>query len=297
MKTVLSRYRIHANLCLQQGQSRLIILSPDEYDTVAISRIISYIYHNTYDDVKALPLHEPQSWENPSCKVDTAGADYIPSRILANAAVHALADFFNMPDLQAFPKARFRMLAPDFWKPALPHLPEIIRAVFGTQGNDHPDLQGPVLERCVGIYKNIVTDPGCIEAMDTHPNFSRGLLQAVGKHLEDEQTSPTNQNKQLLEDIDVLTLTAGIHEVEKSSMHSALCDIHKKLNNVLLTRRGFTSSGRCGGGEVHGKGNAALKEDIKSAIRILLPYLEDETQGWVEECNDRVTEWTSGEGW
>lgn len=58
----------------------------------------------------------------------------------ANAAVHALADVFNMPDLQAFAKARFRALAFDFWKLALQYLPNIIRAVFGTQGNDHSGI-------------------------------------------------------------------------------------------------------------------------------------------------------------
>ena len=185
MKTTSSRYRIHTNLSLQEGQTKLIDLPPDQYDATTVARLIAYIYQNTYDDVKQLPPYEPQNWEDPSWHVDTAGADYILSRMLVNAAVHALADYFNMPDLQAFAKARFRTLALEYWKPALPHLPKIIHAVFGTQGNNHSNLQEPVLDRCVGIYKHITTDPACVEAMDTYPAFTRGLLQAVGKHFED----------------------------------------------------------------------------------------------------------------
>ena len=195
---------MYANLSLQEGQTRLIILPPDQYDALAVARIVAYIYQNTYDDVQQLPPHEPQSWEDPSWQIDTAGADYIPSRMVANAAVHALAEFFNMPHLQAFAKARFRTLALDFRRPARPHLPSIIRAVFGTQGNDHPDLKIPVLDRCISIYKNIITSPRCVKAMDTYPTFSPRLLQAVGKHVEDGQTSLTSQNKQLSEDIDNL---------------------------------------------------------------------------------------------
>ena len=251
--------------------------------------MIVYIYQNTYDAVQQLPPHEPQSWEDPSWKVDTAGADYIPSRMGANAAVHALADFFHMPDLQAFAKAKFMMLVLDFWKPALPHLPSIIRAVFGTQGNDHSDVETPVLERCVPIYKNIITNPACLEAMDTYPIFSRALLQAVGKHLEDGQTSLTTQTKQLSEDIDDLNITAENQEYQISGMHSALRLVHKKLNNIILTQRRGLSSSKRGRGEISEKGNAALlKEDIKSVIQILLPYVEAETQEWGEVCHDTL---------
>ncbi len=297
MKTILSWYTIYANMLLQEGQTGLIILPPDEYDAVAVARMIAYVYQGTYDDVKELPPHEPQSWEDPSWEVDIAGDDYIPSRMVANAAVHALADFFDMPDLQAFAKARFRTLTLDFWRPALSHIPTVIYAVFGTQGNDHPDLQGPVLERCVIIYKNIITNTKCIEAMDIYPAFSRGLLQVVGKHLEDETTVRTNQNKQLTKDIDVLKSTAENHEYETSVTHSDLRLIHKKLNKILTKRQhsAFTSMG--GRRKVDEAGNTAFKEEIKSIIQILLPYTEVETQEWVEENPDRPPEWGSGDGW
>ena len=276
----------------------MIILPPDQYDAPAVARVIAYIYQNTYDDVQQLPPHEPQSWEDPSWQVDIAGADYIPSRMLANTAVHALADFFDMPDLQTFAKARFRMLAMDFWKPALPNLPSIIHAVFGTQGNDHSDLQTPVLERCVPIYKNIITNTPCLEAMDTYPTFTRALLQTVGKHLEDENTLLTNQNTQLADEIDNLNLTIENHEYQISDMYSALSLVHEKLNNLILTQRGFTSRGRGGRGRVPEKGNAAFKEEVRSVIQILLPYIEDETHDWGEENHDRLPRGTSwDDGW
>lgn len=277
---------MYANLSLQEGQTRVINLPSDQYDAPPVARMIAYIYQNTYDDVKELSPHEPQSWEDPSWHVDTAGADYIHSRMLANAAVHRLADYFYMPDLQAFSKARFRMLALEYWKPTLPHIPEIVHAVFGTQGNDHTDLQGPVLERCVPIYKNITTDPACIESMATYPTFTRALLQAVGKHLEDENTLLTNQKIQLADEVDDLTLARNVEEYHISAMHSALNLVHEKLNNIIQTQCGFTSRGRGGGGRVHERGNAAFKEEIRSIIQILLPHVEDETQEREEEYQD-----------
>ena len=274
----------------------MVILPSAEYDAVAVARMIAYVYQGSYDDVRELPPHEPQSWEDPSWKLDTAGDDYILSRMIANAAVHALAHFFDMPDLQAFAKARFGMLA-HFWRPALPHVPKIIRAVFGTQGNDHSDLQGPVLERCVGVYKNIISNSGCTEAMDIYPAFSRGLLQAVGKHLEDEKAALTSQNKQLSEDINVLESSAQSHEYETSATRSNLRLIHKKLNDILTNRQhsGFTSTG--GRRRVNGAANNALEEEIKSIMQILPPYTEAETQEWGEENPDRSHAWGSGDGW
>ena len=201
-----------------------------------------------------------------------------------------------MPDLQAFAKARFRALAFDFWKLALQYLPNIIRAVFGTQGNDHADLQRPILERCVSIYKNIITNTECIEAMDTYPTSPRGLLQAVGKHLEVEKNLLTHQIKQLAEDIGILNLTAENHVYDTSSMHSALRVIHKKLSNISA-KGSFTSRGRGGRGRVNGKGSPAFEEEIKSVIQILLPYIEDESHEWVEECYNSLPGSTSGDGW
>ena len=299
METALSLYRIHTKLCLQEDQTKLIHLPPDQYDATTVARLIAYIYQNTYDDVKELPPHQPQSWEDPSWHVYSAGADYILSRMLANAAVHALADFFNMPDLQAFGKARFRTLALEYWKPALPHLPKIIPAVFGTQGNDDPDLQKPVLERCVGIYKHIIIDPACVEAMDTYPAFTRGLLQAVGKHLEDKNTLLTNERKQLVEDFDNLKITADSQESEISVMQSAERNAHEKLNN-LLSKRGFSSRGRGGKGQYHGMWNAALKEEIKSIMQMLIPddeEGEDYPHDWGQECHNRAADWGCGAGW
>ena len=202
----------------------------------------------------------------------------------ANAAVHALADFFHMPDLQAFAKARFRTLALEYWKPALPHLPGIICAVFGTQGIDHPDLEIPVLDRCIGIYKNIIINAACLEAMDTYPIFSRALLKAVGKHLEDGQTFLISQNKQLSEDNHNLKLTTENQEYQISGMHSALRLVHKKLNNLILTQRGLPS--KKGRGEISEKGDAAFKEEIESVIQILLPFVEAELAGM-----DGKSEW------
>lgn len=276
----------------------MIDLPPDQYDAPTIARLIAYIYQSTYDDFKELPPHEPQTWEDPSWHVDSAGTDYILSRMLTNAAVHALADYFNMPDLQAFAKARFRTLALEFWKPALPHLPKIILAVFGTQGNDHSDLQEPVLERCVGIYKHIITDPACVEAMDTYPAFSRGLLQAVGKHLEDKNTLLTNERKQLVEDFDNLKITAESQEFEISGMQSTQRLAHEKLNNLLPKRS--MGRGRGGRGQIHGLGNATPKEEIKSIMQILVPDDDDDdedTHDWGKECHNRLADWGGGGGW
>lgn len=274
----------------------MIILPPDNYDAVTVARMIAFIYQGTYDDVRARPPHELQSWEDPSWEVDTAGDNYIPSRMIANATVHALADFFDMPDLQAFAKARFRTLASDYWRPALPHIPKIIRVVFGTQGNDHPDFQGPVLERCSGIYKNITTNTESIEAMDCHPAFSRGLLQVVGRRLEDKATLLTSENKSLSDDIDILKVAAQNHEYETSVMQSDLRLIRKKLNNIqILTKRRHSSlSGTGGRGKID---EAALDGELNSILQILLPYIEAETQEWVEEYPNRPPEWVSGDGW
>ena len=241
----------------------MIILPPDNYNAVAVARMIAFIYQGTYDDVRALPPYEIQSWEDPSWELDSAGDDYIPSRMLTNAAVHALADFFNMPDLQAFAKARFRTLTLDFWGTALPHMPKIIRAVFGTQGNDHPDLQGPVLERCVGIYKNITTNTECIEAMDIYPAFSRGLLQFVGRKLEDKAALLTSENEKLTNDIEDLKIAARSHKYEISELQFNLHIILRDLNNKVAP---------AGREEIDETGNVTLEEQIDS-IRLIITYM------------------------
>ncbi len=275
----------------------MIILPPENYDAVAVARMIAFIYQGTYDDVRAQPPYELQSWEDPSWKADTAGDNYISSRMLANAAVHALAHFFDMPDLQAFAKARFRMLTLEFWRPTLPYIPKIIHAVFGTQGNDHPDLQGPVLERCAGIYKKITANTECVEAMDCYPAFSRGLLQVVGKNFEDEATLLTSENKSLSDDIDILKIAANNHEYERSGTQSDMRLIHKKLNNILIKHHHSSLTKPDRRKEIDEAGNTALDEEINRILHILLPYTEPETQEWIEECTDRPAEWGCGDGW
>ena len=275
----------------------MIILPPDDYDAVAVARMIAFIYQGTYDDVRAQPPYELQSWEDPSWKVDTAGDNYIPSRMIANAAVHALADFFDMPDLQAFAKARFRALTSEYWRPALPYIPKIIHTVFGTQGNDHPDFQGPVLERCAGIYKKITANTECVEAIDCYPAFSRGLLRVVGKKFEDEATLLTSENKSLTDDIDDLNTAADNHEYERSSTQSDLHLIHKKLNNILTKHHHSTLTKPGRRKDIDEAGNTALDEEINSILQILLPYTEPETQEGIEEYPDRPAEWGCGDGW
>ena len=275
----------------------MVILPPDSYDAVTVARMITFIYQGTYNDVRAQPPYELQSWEDPSWKVDTAGDNYIVSRMIVNAAVHALAEYFDMPDLQTFAKARFRMLTLDFWRPTLPHIPKIIRAVFGTQGNNHPDLQGPVIERCAGIYKHITANTECVETMDCYPAFSRGLLQAVGRKLEDDATLLTSENKSLTDDNDILKLAADNLEYERSATLSDLRLIFKKINSILTKRHHSSLSRKGRREEIDKAGNVALNEEINSILQILLPYTEPETQEWVEEHPDRPVEWGSGNGW
>ena len=181
-----------------------------------------------------------------------------------------------MPDLQTFARARLSMLALDFWKPTLPHLRSIIRAVFGTQGNDHPNLQGPVLERCVGVYKKIIADPVCIDAMDTYPDFSRAILQAVGKSLEDEKHRLSTQNKQFSEEIDDLGITVDNQAFDISGMQSALRLVHEKLDSILTKRQRSDLTSRRGSGRVPERTDAVFQE-IKRIARFVFPDIEIET--------------------
>ena len=128
------------------------------------------------------------------------------------------------------------------------------------------------------------------------PAFSRGLLQVVGRKLEDKATLLTSENKSLSDDIDTLKVAAQNHEYETSVMQSDLRLIRKKLNNIhILTKRRHSSlSGTGGRGKID---EAALDGELNSILQILLPYIEAETQEWVEEYPNRPPEWVSGDGW
>ena len=78
--------------------------------------------------------------------------------MIANAAVHQLAEFFSIQNLKRMANENFRIMAQEHWIESPADLVELVPAIWGTDENDIAGFQDPILENCVDIYKEIKTD-------------------------------------------------------------------------------------------------------------------------------------------
>lgn len=234
---------------------------------------MAYIYQDDYDDYEEL---SPVVLVSFSESYDSIAK--VPDRMVANAAVHAEADFLIIPDLQTKAKNRFREMAKDCWNLSPENLAKVLGSVFGTPANNMTDYQDAVVSVCVWRAEELTTKEEYVDILKSYPEFVIRLLSAV--HIDFNALSQSREQyiKTQTQELNNIRLESERRELQTQILNKSLDTSMKRLNRLIKYGRG--SDGK----RVTKPGKSPLRDLVRDVIVKIQPYTK--SSNWPEE-NDR----------
>ncbi len=166
-------------------------------------------------------------------------SDDIVAQLVAHANLHSLANVLNTTGLKAEAKKRFD-------------------AVFKTDAND--DLQRSLFESCVPHCERIIEDKDNTEAMKDYPDFSIGLLHAVGKCLGYQTQKMRSIAGSLGEKLGDIQENNEHRDEQIAIVNDTFDKIYKGLNRMV--KHGFAWAGK----PIENGGKAALSTSTAQGV-------------------------------
>ncbi|KAK4696046.1 hypothetical protein P7C71_g1800, partial [Lecanoromycetidae sp. Uapishka_2] len=237
----------------KEGATGIVDLS--EEDDKCVARMITFFYQGEYSDDDMIPDHNDSSASTTVLADSIVGDDLASeqprrqypihrssgtetcSKMMANTAIYALADYLWMPDLKALAQHKFQDLAKTYG-PDYPYhgLSELIHEVFSTTPDSDMGLRQPLIDRCAHCYTGIMTVPECVEAIKSYGELSTGMIRLVGERHVKRMNEAAMNELDLTERLYRAEWRLKIMEMEKEVASVNIDNAYQRLDNFLETK-------------------------------------------------------------
>ena len=184
----------------QEGQTGNIALKGDDAPTVR--RMLTYLYTLDYDDEGekasiASYINDTGTGATSHATVETAELPVVCEetsyhRLLNNIAVYAIADRYNIPELEQLAETKFEtaLVLSDLGCD-LPSLPMIMDAVFETTPDSKHGLRDLASKYCASFTKEIIHNEEVVGIVKDHGEIGLAMIHRILRD-RDQLTATTN---------------------------------------------------------------------------------------------------------
>ena len=243
----------------QEAKTGVINLNDD--DPATVKRMLSFIYLQGYGDTDEKPFSSSKEMKDSvpatvSNEGDPTHVDFneLPTteevereskalandlhlRLLNNISEYAIADKYEIPDLNKLAEVKFSAIISEIW----PHkdFPAVIQAVFESTPSNDTGLRGVVTKVCLEHIDEIIKDEAYTSLLRTTEVLAFSLLQSIKASNDEAQV-------QLLQK----SVEIALLEKERSEMNQKFDSWTRKMEFLFARGKAINGCRRCGGREL-----------------------------------------------